>query len=165
MFVQNHNSPEFLRKISNSRKHIHSRDKIRSVYLAMKNKSINQIAKLLDISRGSVKNWIKNYNNNGLDGFLEKKKLIRKTKLLECHKEEFIAKVCNGPTKEDKVRSFTLLDIQRILRQIYQVQYSRSGTAKLLKNLKISYTKPRPLHPNTDKKLQRKWLQKDLPFF
>ncbi len=165
MFVQNHHNLEFLRKISNSRKYINYRDRIRSVCLAMKSYSLNQIVKLLDRSRGSVKKWIRSYNNNGLSGLLEKKKLIRKTKLLECHKEEFIARVCNGPTKEDKVKSFTLVDIQEVLLRDYQLQYSTSGAAKLLKNLKISYTKPRPLHPKTDKDLQRKWLQKDLPFF
>jgi transposase len=165
MFVQNHHSLEFLRKISNSRKYIHYRDRIRSVCLAMKNNSLNQIVKLLDRSRGSVKKWIRSYNNNGLNGLLEQKKLIRKTKLLECHKENFITRVCHGPTKEDKVQSFGLVNIQGILLQDYQLQYSISGTAKLLKNLKISYTKPRPLHHKTDKETQRKWLQKDLPFF
>lgn len=165
MFVQSYHSPEFLRKMSKSQKHIHSRDRIRSVYLAMKNNSLNQIVKLLDRSRGSVKKWIRNYNNNGLNGLLEQKKTIRKTKLLECHKEDFIARVCRGPTKEDKLQSFALVNIKEILLQEYQVQYSISGTAKLLKKLKISYTKPRPLHPKTDKELQRKWLQKELPFF
>ncbi len=134
MFVQNHHTPKLLRNMSKSRKHVHCRDRIRAVYLAMKNKSINQIAKLLDRSTSSVKNWVKSYNNNGLSGVLEKKKLIRKTRLLDRHNEEFIARVCNGPTKEDKVKSFTLVDIQRILRQDYQLQYSTSGTAKLLKN-------------------------------
>ena len=165
MFVQSYHSPEFLRKMSKSQKHIHSRDRIRSVYLAMKNNSLNQIIEILDRSRGSVKKWIRNYNNNGLNGLLEQKKNIRKTKLLECHKENFIARVCNGPTKEDKVQSFGLVYIQGILLQDYQLQYSISGTAKLLKNLKISYTKPRPLHHKTDKDIQRRWLQKDLPFF
>ena len=151
--------------MSKSRKHIHLRDRIKAVYLAMKNNSLNQIVKLLDRSRGSVKKWIRSYNNNGLKGLLEQKKSIRKTKLLECNKEDFIARVCNEPTKEDKVQSFSLVDIQEILLRDYQVQYSTSGTAKLLKKLNISYTKPRPLHHKTDKEVQRKWLQKDLPFF
>ena len=97
----------------------------------MKNNSLNQIVKLLDRSRGSVKKWIRNYNNNGLNGLLEQKKIIRKTKLLECHKEDFIARVCNGQTKEDKVKAFTLSDIQGILREDYHFQHSRSGQAKL----------------------------------
>ncbi len=41
------NKPENI-IIRESQKHIHSRDRIRSVYLAMKNNSLNQIVKLLN---------------------------------------------------------------------------------------------------------------------
>lgn len=114
MFVKSYHSPQFLRKMSKSRKYLHSKDRVRAVYLAMKNHSLNQIVKILDRSRGSVRKWVRTYNNQGLELILEKKKNIRKTKLLDHHKEEFILRVCSGPTKADRVNSFTLEDIQRI---------------------------------------------------
>jgi len=77
MFIQNHHSPEFLREMSKSRKYIYSRDRIRAVYLAMKNHSLNQIIKLLDRSRGFVKKWIKTYNEQGLSELLEKKNSLK----------------------------------------------------------------------------------------
>ena len=81
MFVESYHSPQFLRKMSKSRKHLHSRDRIRAVYLAMKKHSLNQIIKFLDRLSGSFKKWIKTYNSQGLGDLLEKKKNIRKTKL------------------------------------------------------------------------------------
>ena len=151
--------------MSKSRKHTHIRDKLRAIYFAKTGNSISQIAVALDISTTSVKRWVKQYNDHSLNGLCYKKRKSRTIRLSEDNREKFTQRICIGPTKKDKVKSFTLLDIQEILAEEYQVTYSTFAISDLLKKLKISYTKPRPLHPKADKELQRKWLQKDLPFF
>ena len=165
MFVKNFHSLKYLRIVFKSRKYRPSKDKVKTIYLAKQNHSIAIISALLDVSRSSVKKWVKQYNENSLATFLPKKRKPRKLKFPQKFSEKFIQRVCNGPTNNDKVKAFTLLDIQIILEKEYRINYSTSAVSNLLKIFKISYTKPRPLHPKTDKDLQRKWVQKDLPFF
>lgn len=165
MFIQNFHSLDFLRNLLKSRKYLTRKDKIRTVYFAKKNYSITKISNLLDISKSSVKLWIRQYNSASLKGLFPSKVRKRKIKFPLELAEKLTKRICKGPTKKDNTQAFSLVDVQKILIKEYNTHYCIASVANLLKRLKISYTKPRPVHPKTDKEIQKKWLQKDLPFF
>jgi transposase len=51
-----------------------------------------------------------------------------------------------APRPEDRVCTLRGVDLQRILREEYQSQYSERGVYALMKRLRYSSLKPRPIH-------------------
>jgi transposase len=112
---------------------------------ALENNSILKVAQVFSVQRNTIKSWIRNFNNNGIEGLELKAKKPRKSKLNDKQIKflQELIKTNNG--------NFTLLKIQKIIKEKYKIEISHNGVWKLLKRLNYSHITARPTHYKQDK--------------
>jgi transposase len=112
---------------------------------ALENNSILKVAQVFSVQRNTIKSWIKNFNNNGVEGLELKIKSPRKSKLNNRQIEDLQAWIKNNQG------NFTLLKIQKVIKERYGVEISHNGVWKMLKRLNYSHITARPVHYKQDK--------------
>jgi len=112
---------------------------------ALENNSILKVAQVFSVQRNTIKNWIKNFSNNGIPGLELKKRSPRKSKLNNKQIEDLQAWI------KSNQGNFTLLKIQKIIKENYGVEISHNGVWKMLKRLNYSHITARPVHYKQDK--------------
>ena len=96
---------------------------------------INEIIKKHDISQGTAYNWIKQWNNGGMEGLKRKKGTKGKSKLTE---KQFDILDKTIQVLELK----TAKEVQMYIEFIYGVTYSIRQVERIMKKLNYTYTKP-----------------------
>lgn len=112
---------------------------------ALENNSILKVAQVFSVQRNTIKSWIKNFNNNGVEGLELKIKSPRKSKLNNRQIEDLQAWI------KSNQGNFTLLKIQKVIKERYGVEISHNGVWKMLKRLNYSHITARPVHYKQDK--------------
>lgn len=112
---------------------------------ALENNSILKVAQVFSVQRNTIKNWIRNFNNNGVEGLELKIKSPRKSKLNDKQLEDLQSWI------KSNQGNFTLLKIQEIIKEKYGVDISHNGAWKMLKRLNYSHITARPVHYKQDK--------------
>ena len=102
------------------------------------------------ISRETLRHWVSRYNALGIEGLYDKERSGRPAMLSD---EELVAlkqRISVAPDFEkDGITRWRSVDIQRILREEYDVHYrSLFGVRQLLHRLGLSRISGRPSHPN-----------------
>lgn len=128
--------------------------RFQALVLALQGDTAESIARALGVTVRSVFNWVADYNALGPDGLLEGQHTGRKRRLDPARYAELKQRIDAGPRPEDGVCSFRGLDIQRILRDEFDIELSLSGVYLLLDHLKYSWLVPRPLHPEANLEVQ-----------
>ena len=112
---------------------------------ALENNSILKVAQVFSVQRNTIKSWIRKFNNNGVEGLELKIKSPRKSKLNDKQIEDLRSWI------KSNQGNFTLLKIQKIIRENYGVEISHNGVWKMLKRLNYSHITARPVHYKQDK--------------
>ena len=107
--------------------------------------SILKVAQVFSVQRNTIKSWIRKFNNNGVEGLKLKIKSPRKSKLNDKQIEDLRSWI------KSNQGNFTLLKIQKIIRENYGVEISHNGVWKMLKRLNYSHITARPVHYKQDK--------------
>jgi len=157
MHVPRKQTTKYLKWATRQKYYLPIRDRIRIVILAIKGKTIKEIASQLEYSGRTIQTWVARYRVNGIDGLWDKQRPGAPKKLLEEHEEKFIERVFNGPSSKDKVSIFTGLTIQKILLTEFNARYTLGGVYALLKRLKMTWITSRPIHEKNDPKKMEEW--------
>jgi transposase len=128
--------------------------RFQTVVLAFQGDAAQTIARALSVTVRSVYSWVADYNQFGPDFLLEGRHTGRRRRLDPDRYAELKQRIDAGPRPEDGVCAFRALDIQRILRQEFDVEMSLSGIYVLLERLKYSSLVPRPQHPEANPEVQ-----------
>ena len=113
---------------------------------------INEIIKKHDISQGTAYNWIRQWNNGGIEGLKRKKGSKGKSKLTD---EQFLILDKTIQVLELK----TSKEVQLYIEFLYGVKYSIRQIERIMKKLDYTYTKPYQIYtkmPNDAKKQLKK---------
>ena len=113
---------------------------------------INEIIKKHDISQGTAYNWIRRWNNGGIEGLKRKKGSKGKSKLTD---EQFLILDKTIQVLELK----TSKEVQLYIEFLYGVKYSIRQIERIMKKLDYTYTKPYQIYtkmPNDAKKQLKK---------
>lgn len=113
---------------------------------------INEIIKKHDISQGTAYNWIRQWNNGGIEGLKRKKGSKGKSKLTD---EQFLILDKTIQILELK----TSKEVQLYIEFLYGVKYSIRQIERIMKKLDYTYTKPYQIYtkmPNDAKKQLKK---------
>ena len=113
---------------------------------------INEIIKKHDISQGTAYNWIRQWNNGGIEGLKRKKGSKGKSKLTD---EQFLILDKTIQVLELK----TSKEVQLYIEFLYGVKYSIRQVERIMKKLDYTYTKPYQIYtkmPNDAKKQLKK---------
>ena len=107
---------------------------------ALDKNSISKIAQVFNCSRNTLKSWVKRFSEDGIDGIIDKPRKPRRSKLTDEQKLEM------GILLQDHSNNWTLFKIQKLLDDKYQIQISKTGLWKIIKDLDFSYINPRKQH-------------------
>ena len=131
-----------------SRKEPNARKRMRllAVSLFFEGENKANIARRLNIARGSVNKWVSNYLATGLDGLANKPISGRPPKLSPVKLEQLSDYVKSSATSATGGR-LTGEDIARYIASHFNVQYHPDHIYKLLKQLGFSWVTSRSRHP------------------
>ncbi len=114
-----------------------------------KKKSFLQVAEALNVNEKSVRNWVKRFKENGIEGLRNKAGSGRKPILSSDKKEDFresvIALQKNVPGGRIGAK-----DINNLLASKFHAKYAFSTTYKVLERCGLSWVSARSKHPKSD---------------
>ena len=128
--------------------------RIRQRLMAMKfisqGQTIPQVARRMDVSERPLRKWLHRFNKQGPNGLSDAPRSGQPPKLKSEQIEKFKQRVRQGATEQDNVCSLRGKDLQKILQEEFNAQYSLGGTYFLLHRFGFSCLCPRQRHPQAD---------------
>jgi transposase len=107
-----------------------------------------EAARLAGMERQALRDAVRRYNIEGLDGLHDRPRSGRPEGLTPGQQAALKAWVLRGPNPErDQVSAWRLVDICAHAEAAYGVRYSSWGMSRLLRRLGLSRQKARPRHP------------------
>lgn len=111
--------------------------------IAAREHGVNLVSKIFNITSNTLRNWVKSLGEGGEKALMYEKGRGRKSKLAEEHRGiilRWIEEDCN----------LTIAKILFKLKDELGVESSKSAIHRVLDDLKLSYTTPRPQHYKQD---------------
>jgi len=152
MTLNTHSSEE-LKKLSNKVKDHRMRLRLLAVSHFKSGKNRAEVARMLNISRRIVNNWVANYLSKGLHGLESKKPTGRPSYLTEQQKQTLSLYIKTQSQSEAGGR-LTGESIQSYLKDNFDVHYHPNAIYKLLKSLGFSWITSRSRHPKQSDEVQ-----------
>ncbi|MCM3737809.1 winged helix-turn-helix domain-containing protein [Bacillus cytotoxicus] len=135
------------------------RTRIMAVRLVMQGKLGKEAAEICGIHRQSVSEYVKRFNEGGMDLLLERKMAPGRACFLMDDQQQALKEIILTSTPTDQglgsAVSWTTPVIQEYLRRTYDVEMSTTGILRMLWRLKLSYTRPTYTLKKADSKKQR----------
>jgi len=98
--------------------------RIHAVCLASKGLTCPEIMKIIGAGRRTIQQWVKRYNDSGVEGLQDKPRPGQPTKLPKELQEAFCKRIDAGPIEQDGVSVLNGPAIQRILKREFGALYS-----------------------------------------
>ncbi len=136
------------------------RIRIQGIVLAKQGRTAEEIAATLGVSRRPVQEWVRRYNQSGVDGLRRRPGQGRREKLTLEQRERFVARIESAAQPTDGVCTLRGRDFQRILKEEFGQLYRLSGAYALLHRLGYSCLMPRPRHLKVDPAAQEEFKKK-----
>jgi len=128
--------------------------RLRAVLAVAWSEHVPAVAKALSVAERAVRNWVHRYHESGVSG-LQDGRAGRRCQLSAEDQARLKQRIRAGPRADDAVCSLRGVDVRRILKDEFGVEYAPSGVYYLLHHqLGFSYLKPRPIHRKTDPHVQ-----------
>ena len=134
--------------------------RIQTIALAMQGLTCPQLVEMTGYPRRTIQRWVERYNDESIDGLVDKPRTGRPSKLSVDKQGQFCECVDAGPT--GTTATLYGRDIQHILRKNFGVVYTLDGVYKLLHRLGYSCLRPRPRHEKSDPLVQERFKKTSL---
>ena len=119
--------------------------------MALDGTNREEAARQAGMDRQTLRDWVARYNAEGVDGLRDRERPGRPALLAPELEEELRQLIDAGPDLErDGVVEYRVRHIRDLALRHFGVDYSRSGMQGRLHRMKLSYLKPRPIHPKAD---------------
>ena len=119
--------------------------------MALDGISRGEAARQSGMDRQALRDWVVRYNAEGIDGLRDRQRPGRPALLAPGLEEELRQLIEAGPDFErDGVVEYRVKHIRTLALRHFGADYSRSGMQGCLHRMKLSYLKPRPIHPKAD---------------
>ena len=108
-------------------------------------------ARIGGMDRQTLRDWVHRFNEAGPDGLRDHWAGGPDPRLSAAHKAELAAVVEAGPNREvDGVVRWRRVDLQRVIKNRFGVDYCERYVGTLLKKLGFAHISARPRHPGQD---------------
>jgi transposase len=155
MTVKKRHTIKQLLQLSKYETNKHIAVRIQTIALAMQDLTCPQLVEMTGYPRRTIQRWVAKYNDESIDGLVDKSRTGRPTKLSVGKQGQFCKCVDAGPT--GTTATLYGMDIRQILRRNFGVVYTLDGVYKLLHRLGYSCLKPRPRHEKADPLIQEEF--------
>ena len=121
--------------------------------ISAKKHGITAVAKIYSISRTTLMSWIRNFENESIQGLIIKPGRGPKSKISPEIREDARAIIKSNP-------NITIDHLRLKIMEKYDINIGRATVHRLMKSLSFSYITPRPRHYKSDKDLQEEFKKK-----
>ena len=105
---------------------------------------ISEIIKKHDISQGTAYNWIKQWNDGGMDALKRKQGSKGQSKLTD---EQFL--ILDKAIQDNNLK--TAKEVKHLIETLFGVKYSLRSIERIMKKLDYTYTKPYKIYAKMPK--------------
>lgn len=98
--------------------------------------------------------WIQRFNVQGIEGLRSKKPCGRVPKLTSEGERKLKEQVLQGPSPEEGIVRYRLVDLQSFLQKEYGTRLTLSGLWRQLQRLGLTWETGRQRHPKSDEQVQ-----------
>lgn len=135
-----------------------------AIAMALDGGSREEAARCAGMDRQTLRDWVVRYNAEGVAGLRDRPHTGRPPLLAPELEVELAQLIEAGPDLErDGVVEFRVRHIREIAMRHFGADYTRSGMQNRLHRMKLSYLKPRPIHPKTDPQAQETFKKTSQP--
>ncbi len=138
--------------------------RILTIFAVVQGYAYHLISEVLQVSKESIRLWIKDLILKGAEGLIAKKSPGRPSKLTRTQKKELERIIEEGPVSVGFPGAcWRSPMIQALIYEKFGVFYSVHYIAQLLKNMGFSYQKARFVADHKDPEKREEWLEKTWP--
>lgn len=142
-----------LRRLANRSKNANQSRRLLSLAAVMDGMNRTEAAKIGGMDRQTLRDWVHRFNEHGLDGLLDRHGGGNPNRLSPEQKAELAQIVEAGPDPAvDGVVRWRRIDLKRVIKQRYGVDYHERYVGTLLKELGFRRLSGRPQHPAQDER-------------
>ena len=144
-------SPADLRRLAKKTKDNNQSRRLLSLAAVLDGMNRTDAARIGGMDRQTLRDWVHRFNQLGPDGLCYLHAGGVEPRLSADQKAELSAIVDAGPDLSvDGVVRWRRIDLQRVIKRRFGVDYHERYVGTLLRKLGFSHISPRPLHPGQD---------------
>lgn len=144
-------SPRELRRLASRSKDANQSRRLLSLAAVLDGMSRADAAQIGGMDRQTLRDWVHRFNQAGVDGLFDQWATGPASRLSVEQKAELAEIVETGPDLAvDGVVRWRRIDLQRVIKERFGVEYHERHVGALLKKLGFSHMSARPLHPGQD---------------
>jgi putative transposase len=122
-----------------------------AIALVMEGTCRTDAARICGMDRQTLRDWVHRYNEDGVDGLVDRARSGRKRTLTAEQEADFAELVSKGPDiSEDGVVRWRRVDLRDVIEERYGVGLHERSVGKLLHRLGFGHMSVRPSHPKAD---------------
>jgi transposase len=140
-----------LRRLAKETKNVNQSRRLLSLAAVLDGMSREDAARVGGMDRQTLRDWVHRFNDSGPDGLKDAWTGGPEPRLLPAQKAELAGIVETGPDQAvDGVVRWRRIDLQKVIKERFGVDYHERYVGKLLKELGFSHMSARPRHPAQD---------------
>ena len=149
--MRNDYSAETLRQLAVKAKDANQARRLLALAAVRAGKNREEAALVGGMDRQTLRDWVHAFNERGPDGLVNGKAPGPKPKLSAEQKAELARIVETGPDpKKDGVVRWRCADLQRVIKELWDIELGEVSIGRILKDLGFSHVSPRPHHPKQE---------------
>jgi transposase len=151
-------SPQELRALARRERDGRVGARLHALAHALEGRSRGEAATLAGMDRQTLSDWVRRYNERGVEGLRDRAKPGRPCRLGEGEQAALKALILKGPDPaRDGCAEWRLRDLCRLAEARFGVAYAETGMLRLVKSLGLSWQKARPRHPRASRREQERF--------
>lgn len=152
--IKLNHTPSQLRRLAASTKDANQSRRLLSIAAALDGMSRADAAKIGGMDRQTLRDWVHRFNAQGAAGLKDNRRPGNPRRLSADQQAELTVIVETGPDAVvDGVVRWRRIDLQRVIKERFGVEYHERTIGKLLEALGFSHISARPRHPKQDGKV------------
>lgn len=156
--IRDDRSPAALRRLARRERDGRVSARLVALANALEGLPREEAARLAGMTGQTLRDWVRRYNSEGLEGLADHHRSGRPCALDEGQQATLKAMILRGPELErDGCVEWRIADLRRIAHAHFGVAYAETGMLRLVKSLNLSWQKARPRHPKADRKAQARF--------
>src|SRR5437763_9158979 len=125
--------------------------RMRALALVLEGSSRVEAARPAGMDRQTLRDWVRRYNDEGLDGLRDRRRPGPRPRLTPGQEAELAAAVERGPDPDrDGVVRWRRIDLEALIETRFAVRLHERSVGKVLRRLGFARLAVRPRHPKAD---------------
>ena len=143
-----------LRRLAAASKNANQTRRLLSLASVAEGTNRTEAARIGGMDRQTLRDWVHRFNAEGPEGLLDNWSSGSEPRLSEEQRAEVAELVETGPDRAvHGVVRWRRVDLQRVIRERFGIEYHERTIGKLLKKLGFSHISARPRHPAQDQSM------------